>query len=218
MVSETFSEFIKNISAEDACKEILEQARRDKDSVLVDFKMNKGKMSGVGEFNTWIRFDLQNSPLLKKVLKRLVEANDPNEEEIKLFEEWRKSVSSNIIDKMQDQIKEIVCESTFSGNKDIPFKLMSADFELTDLPDNDKVVVIRKASPPGIVTPPVSSEIMRIFEETGESFENIVNRKKSEGDPRYRWIVGVDSRKSFFEATLSIAVDYSLQEDKENKG
>jgi len=55
---------------------------------------------------------------------------------------------------------------------------------------------------------------MRIHSETGEDFTTIVNRKKSEGDPKYRWIVGVDSRKSFYEATLSIAIDYSLEESQ----
>lgn len=198
----------------EVCKEIISKARGDKDSVFVDFRMSKGKMSGKGEENTWIKFDVHDSPLLKEMLKKMVESDDPSDEDVKTFDEWRKEVARHMAESFSVELKEVVCDAMFSGSKDMPFKIISADFELTDIPTNDKVVVVRKASPPGVVTPPVVSEIMRIHEETGESFERIVNAKKASGDPRYQWIVGVDTRKSFFEANLSVAVDYSLEEEK----
>lgn len=214
MISESFSEFIKSIEVADAAQDIVDQAMKDKDSVLVDFKMSKGKMSGIGEKNTWIRFDVKDCKTLRKVLDKMVKSEDPDNSEINAFEEWRSMVASQVIKEKQEEIRNAICDAVFSGNRSLPFKFISADFELTDIPSNDKVVVVKKATPNGVVTPPVSSEIMRIHSETGEDFTTIVNRKKSEGDPKYRWIVGVDSRKSFYEATLSIAIDYSLEESQ----
>lgn len=213
MVSESFSDFIKKISVSDVCQEILTEAKRNKESVFVDFKMSKGKMSSVGESNTWIKFDVKESPVLNKTLKRLVESDEPSKEDMEAFETWRKEVAKHMSEQVCSEIKEVVCDAMFSGNKEMPFKIISADFELTDLPANDKVLVVRKASPPGVVTPPVSGEIMKEHEDSGESFENIINRKKMEGDPKYRWVVGAYATKSFFEANLSLAVDYSLEEN-----
>lgn len=218
MVSESFSDFIKSISISDSCKEILAEARKNKDSVFVDFKMSKGKMSSVGDSNTWIKFDVKESPLLNSMLKKMVESNEPSKDDIEAFDSWRKEVAKHISDNYHDEIKEAVCDAMFSGNKEIPFKIISADFELTDLPANDKVLVVRKASPPGVVTPPVSSEIMKEHEATGESFEEIINRKRMEGDPKYRWVVGAYATKSFFEANLSLAVDYSLEDTASKSG
>lgn len=212
MISDSFSEFITSIPALDAAQDIIDESMRNRESVLVDFKMNKGVMSGIGDFNTWIRFDVKECKTLKKVLDKLVSSNDPNESEVNSFEEWRRQVASSVIQEKSVELRNSICDAVFSGKRDLPFKIMSAEFELTDIPANDKVVVVKKATPNGVVTPPVSSEIMRIHSETGESFENIVNRKKMEGDPKYRWITGVDSRKSFYEATLSIAIDYSMAE------
>lgn len=212
MIAESFSEFINSVQASDAAQDIIDEALRDKESVLVDFKMNKGKMSGIGDFNTWIRFDVAKCKTLKRVLEKMVSSKDPEEAEVASFEEWRNKVASNVIQEKQEALRNVICDAVFSGNRELPFKILSAEFELTDIPTNDKVVVVKKATPNGIVTPPVSSEIMRIYSETGESFESIINRKKMEGDPKYRWITGVDSRKSFYEATLSIAIDYSLSE------
>jgi hypothetical protein len=214
MVSESFSDFIKSWSFSDIASEILDEANRDRESILVDFKMSKGRMSGVGEFNTLIRFDLGRSPKLKEILKRMIESENPTQEDVLAFEEWRKEVALFMIEQKSSELKESICKSAFSGNMDIPFKIVSADFELTDLPSNDKVVVVKKASPPGVMMPPVSGEIMRIHSETGEDFATIINRKKAQGDPKYHWIVGVDSHKSFYEVTLSIAVDYSVEEVK----
>ena len=212
MVSESFSDFIKSINVGDAGSEILDEISRNKESVMVDFKISNGKMSSIGEFNTWIRFDVKNCKTLKKVLDKLVSSEDPSQDDISNFDEWRKSVAENVTKEKFNDLKKHVCNSAFSGNQDMPFNVLSSDFELTDIPTNDKVIVVKKNTPQGVVIPPVSSEIMRIYEETGEDFSSIVNRKKAEGDPKYRWIVGIDAVKKFYEVTFSMAVDYSLQE------
>jgi hypothetical protein len=213
----SFCEYLKSISVDKVIDEIINKARDSQDSVLVDFKMSKGKMSGIGEFNTWVRFDTASGTLLKEILDKITSSQDPSKDEIDQFDSWRKQISDKIIYEHGDKIKEAVCAAVFSGNNSIPFKMLSAELEITDIPKNDKVVVVKKASPPGVVTPPVSSDIMRVHEETGASFEEIVNMRKSEGDPRYRWVVGVESRKSFYEINLSIAVDYSALEEGEKQ-
>ena len=85
------------------------------------------------------------------------------------------------------------------------------DVDVSDLPEEDCVLTVKKSAPPGEETHPVSEDIFAEKARTGETANEVVARRKEEGDHRYRWVTGVESRKHFFEVSISLSIDYSFR-------
>ncbi|MAG37976.1 hypothetical protein CMI45_01145 [Candidatus Pacearchaeota archaeon] len=205
---------------QEACvEEIISTLKNDdlpQSSFKVDFKLSKGKMVSEEEHNTVLSFDTKNNTSLRGVLDFICEVEDVDENDIKSFEEFRQGLIGKLNSSgSQDKLKEIIREKVFQdASKDaMPIgKLNIIDVEISDLPEVDYVLVIKKMAPPNYQVESVSDDLFQEHSNTSEDFEDIIKRKKDSGDIRYKYVDGVEKRKTFFEITIPIYADYSLQE------
>lgn len=217
----TFQEVLSKYSPEHVAEEIVKAAADTSlqpDSLIAEFDVSAGVMKGKGRPNTWIRFDSSGGPI-RHVVDAMKSAEDVTDEDIVIFDEWRDEISNNLISNYRDEISNIVRDRILKGapTEAIPMdQIYFLDIDISDLPENDCVLVIKKNTPHGESPTPVSEDIFSEMAKTGESPQQVVDRRKKEGDERYRWVSGVEARKHFFEATVSISIDYSFSSVEEN--
>lgn len=203
-------------SPADAAIEILSAAADENirpQTVVAEFDVSGGVMSGYGKPNTWIRFD---SPpgTIRRVIDSMRAADSVHADDVSAFDRWRKEVGQALMSDHRSNLAELLRGRILGGAPAdvVPLENMEiVDLDISDLPEDDCVLVVKKSAPPGEETHPVSEDIFSEKARTGETAEDVVARRKSEGDHRYRWVTGVESRKHFFEVVLALSVDYSLR-------
>lgn len=213
------SELLTKQTAEIAARHIVKSAVYIKDNETInfdcDFKINKGILVSE-DTNTWLKFDLKDDFYCEELKKIQLEFTKIETlEEYKAFDTWINLVGTFIETKYKDKLADNIRFHLLGGvSRDFfPLKDIKVKFiELDELPVNDKVMKIDKLSPPDFIGQPVSEEIFKIMEETGKNAEKIIEEKKAEGDPNYKYITGVTFTKEFYECSIDLWVDYSPDE------
>lgn len=210
------SKLLTKDTAEAVAKHIVNSAVYIKDNDSVDFdcdfKINKGVLVS-DEVNTWLKFDLKDTfycEELKQIQKELVESDVL--EEYQAFDTWTGLVAAFIENKHKDKLADKIRQHLLGGvpKKDFPLNEIKVKFiELDDVPTHDSRMRIDKMVPEGHISQPVSEEIFELMDETGKSAEEIIEEKKAEGNPNYKYITGVTFTKEFYEVSVDLWVDYS---------
>ena len=185
-------------------------------SFKVDFNLSKGKMISTEENNTVLSFDTKDNTSLRSVIDYICTVDDITDEDIEMFDLFR----DGIIDKLncedeKEELKEIIREKVFKGTPKevVPIDTLCVkDVEISDLPEIDYVLVVKKMAPANYQGSSVSDDLFKERQDTGEDFNDIIKRKKDSGDERYKYVDSAESRKTFFEITIPLFADYSLKE------
>lgn len=216
MNTTTFQEVLSECTPTDAAAQILAAASDENifpQTLVAEFDVSGGVMEGYGKPNTWIRFDAPAGPL-RAVIDSMKSAEEVTPDDIEAFDQWRADVGSSLVTLFSENLSDIIRRRIFggAGADAIPISRMEVkDVDISDLPEDDCVLIVKKAAPRDEETSPVSEDIFSEKGRTGETAEEVVARRKSEGDHRYRWVEGVESRKHFFEVSVALSVDYSLR-------
>lgn len=215
MQMKTFQQLLSEIDPHAAAEEITTSAfdrSIQPDSIIAEFDVSGGVMKAKGKANTWIRFDC-NPGVIKNLIQIMSEVGEVCDDDVQAMDRWRGEVSKILETDMLHRIREAIRERILGGAPPevIPLHdIQITDVDISDLPEDDCVLVIKKSTPQGEETSPVAEDIFGEKGRTGETIQQVVDRRKREGDPRYKWVVDVEQRKHFFEVTVSISADYSL--------
>lgn len=178
-----------------------------------DFKLNQGQFL-TEDINTWLKFDLKDRFFcqeLKDIQQELIKSE--LKEEYDAYDTWTRLVSTLLETKYKTKLVDKIRKNLLSNTTKELMPMNSIEvktIELDELPVNDKTMKINKMSPKGHMSSPVSEEIFNLMNETGKSAEQIIEEKKDEGNPDYKYITGVNFTKTFFEVSIEMWVDYSL--------
>jgi len=196
------SEILLKISSQDFPKE----------AVNVNFHIKSGKMSCSNNWNTQFQFDSNDLESCSRVIKYLGETDNPQEDDIIFFEKWRTDLSVMLSSALNDTFKTNVRKLIFGEDNDTLFPIRTievVDIDITSRPDNDKVLVVRKDTPQGIQTQPVTENLIKEYERTQKDVNEIIAEKKKNNDQDYMWITSATWTKHFYDITVSLMVDYS---------
>lgn len=193
----------------------------------VAFQLDQGEFI-TENINTWIKFDLVQD-LFSQELKDIQQAmysdteGRPESElraEVNLFDTWRQLVGTLLETKYKKQVTGKIRQHLLSNTEEY---LMPMDevkvqiIEISDYGDSpiaDKLMNIEKLVDPNAPeNPGLSMEIYNLVDETGLMPDEIVKKKKEEGDPNYDNVVGVKLTKHFYEINVELYIDYSLNPD-----
>jgi hypothetical protein len=210
-VNKFFSETMKQLVADELLKEML-HPDFSRDAVNVDFYIKDGKMRSSKPWNTQFQFDADNLESSKEILHYLANAEEPTQEDISYFESWRIDLSRVVETTLNDEFRSQVRNLVFGENIPEVFpltKIKVTDIDITNRPENDRVLVVRKDAPQNVQTQPVTAALIKEFEETGKDVNDIIADKKKNDDPKYRWITSATWRKHFYDITVSFMIDYT---------
>lgn len=187
-------------------------------NIDVNFHLKAGQMEKDGNqnTNTWFKFDTQEGTLCRKILDFLCDEELDAEEVREQFETFRNSVESIIESKYSNVLREKIRKYVFPSSPEIlfPLKEIKVNFlEISEKPPIDFTIAIQKCSPPGEQTSQVSQDLLNTYLETREDLNDIVARKKAEGNENYKYVVGVKKTKAFYEVNLDLYVDFSVDTD-----
>jgi hypothetical protein len=213
--SDIFSEKNQELCVE----EILSTLKNDdlpQASFKVDFNLSKGRMTVEDDHNTVLSFDTKADTSLRSVLDYICDVEEVADEDIKIFDTFRYGIIKKLNnEESKDRIRDIIRDKIFKDTPEelVPIEILNVmDIEISDLPEVDYVLVVKKMAPPNYQGSSISDDLFKERYESGEDFNDIVKRKKESGDKRYKYVEGVEERKTFFEITIPIHADYSLKE------
>ena len=187
-----------------------------------DFSLSGGVMKKSKNSNLSFKFDTLPDTLPRRIRDLLsnekLEATKERGDKVIGF---LSSVGKILLGKYKSELSEKIRKGVFGPDVDstqLPMNdIRFIALDITDLPNDDSVVVIKKAIPanaqndPDFVHPEaVSGELYQIAAKTGETLEAVIERKKAEGDPKYKYIQGLERRKYFYECQLDLAVDFTF--------
>lgn len=182
-----------------------------RNQVNVDFHLKDGKMTCSKPWNTQFCFDTDDLPYCKSIVDYLGNTNDPTNEDVITFERWRESCNKALESLIDFNFRKTCLKTVFDIDDIDTFpleKIKIVDIDITQRPENDKVLVVRKDAPQGINTPPVTSEIMKAYEE-GLDVNDFINKMKENGNLKYKYVTSAEWRKHFYDITVSIMADYT---------
>ena len=180
--------------------------------VNVDFHIKEGKMSCTKPWNTQFCMDSDDMEAAKSIIEFLGSCDEPSGDEIKEFESWRESCSKKLENMLDNSFKKNCLRIVFDTDDLSSFPLNTVkvyDVDITQRPENDKVLVVRKDAPKGINTPPVTAELMAAYENDGIELNEFIMQKKKDGDLKYKYVTSAEWRKHFYDITISMMIDYS---------
>lgn len=196
-----------------------------------EFQMLEGEFI-TDDVNTWIKFDLHNDLFLQE-LKDIQTAmysdtkGRPDSElraKANLFDTWIKLVSSLLETKYKKQVTGKIRQHLLPNTDEhlMPMDKIKIQIieisEFGDSPIADKLMNIEKlVNPKDPESPSLASEIYALVDETGMMPDEIIEKKKAEGDPNYENVVGVQLNKHFYEVNIELFVDYSLNPETKPK-
>jgi len=187
-------------------------------SFKVDFNLSKGKMISGEDHNTVLSFDTKENTSLREVIEYICEAENIDKEDIESFESFRKGLIQRLSEETnKNDLRIIIQEKIFTNTPKelIPINVLEIkDIEISDLPEVDYVLVVKKMAPANYQGSSISDDLFQEHHDTSEDFNDIIKRKKDSGDERYRYVDSAEKRKTFFEITIPIYADYSLKEIK----
>lgn len=196
----------------DELESILCDSNFPKNQVNVDFHIKEGKMKCSKPWNTQFSFDSDSLDVSKKIINFLGEGEDPAREDIEYFESWRNSCCSALESRLNDNFRKNCVKLVFETEDISTFPLKTIkviDIDITQRPENDKVLVVRKDTPKGVHSQPVTSEIIEAYEIHGIDINEFIKDKKNKGDFKYKYITSAEWRKHFYDITVSLMIDYS---------
>lgn len=206
-----FSELLKQSVAKEIFN-VISNPEFPQEAVNVDFHIKDGKMKSSKPWNTQFQFDADSLVECQKVLHYLTIAEDPTKEDIDIFENWRLSLSNEIASLCNNDFRSNVRKLVFGeDSKDVfPLRVIKVyDVDITNRPENDKVLVVKKEAPQGTQTHPITAELMMECEQSGRDVNDIIAEKKKNEDIRYKWVTSATWRKHFYDITVSFMIDYT---------
>jgi hypothetical protein len=180
--------------------------------VNVDFHIKEGKMSCSKPWNTQFCMDTDDMESANSIIDFLGSCEDPSSSDIKEFETWREACSKKLQDVIDNSFRKNCLRIVFDTDDILSFPLNTIrvyDIDITQRPENDKVLVVRKDAPNGINTPPVTAEIIEAYENEGVDLNDFIIKKKESGDLKYKYVTSAEWRKHFYDITISMMIDYS---------
>jgi len=183
-------------------------------SLDYEFDLKGGQVIGKDIANTFYNFDTNDETVLNKIVSYMNLLTDKEvKDRIESFDRFRKDVGEYIENNLKIKLEEKIRKHILNNSSKELFPLRSInilDFELSDKPEIDYVIVVQKNAPPGVETPPVSQELIELSK-TGRDFKDIIAEKKASGDPKYRYVSGAYKKKYWYEVRLNMYVDYSAK-------
>lgn len=182
-----------------------------REQVNIDFHIKEGKMVCSRPWNTQFVFDSDSLSNCNSVVDFLGFAGDPSNEDVIFFEKWRDGCSLQLEKIIDDNFRKNCLKIVFDMEELDVFpldRIKVVDIDISQRPENDKVLVVRKDAPKGIHTPPVTSEIMKAYED-GIDIDQFINHRKENGDSKYKYVTSAEWRKHFYDITVSMMVDYT---------
>jgi len=216
MKTTTFQEVLSECNPSDAAMQVLAAASDETihpQTLFAEFNVSGGVMVGYGKPNTWIRFDSPTG-VIRSVIDSMKSSEVVTQDDVEAFDHWRAEVGRMLVESHGENLSELIRQRVLGGADAgaVPLERMEVtDVDVSDLPEEDCVLTVKKSAPPGEETHPVSEDIFAEKARTGETANEVVARRKEEGDHRYRWVTGVESRKHFFEVSISLSIDYSFR-------
>lgn len=207
------NEFFSTLDTLSVAKEIIDELSSLKfteENYTIDFTIRNGKMECSKSWNTLLKFDttIQNSKL-KEIIKIFDLEEEVTNETIKVFENFRIELGTILVKNYSKELSKVILSNVFKTHENKSFDMKAVEIDISDLPDIDYVIVVRKRAPQGIQTDPVTEELFEINSRTGMDFNEIIKEKKQIGDPRYKYVEGCDKKKHFFEINLYLLVNYT---------
>lgn len=192
-----------------------------------DYQISQGKMLDSGDANTTYRFDTPEECTLRRIIEIMGAMEELPQDELDHETEWKEMVIRRINEYHIDKIKETVRSKIFKNIQTelvrmTPFELQ--EIEINPKPDHDFLIVVQRMMkqdqamqtqdrPAG--QKPVNQELLEIHVDTGLPLDEIIARKKDEGDQRYASVVGAYKRKYLYDVEMLFFVDYSLTPQEE---
>ena len=171
------------------------------------------------------RFDTQPDTIVREVLDALCDDDvEPTEERQNMFAEFMGKASIDLVEKFGNDLREKIRNTVF-GDTVTPEVVPMIDLrciaiDIADVPDDeDKILVIGREIPQhemdqeskySIESRPVSEELIEMRNETGKSYDELVQEKKDEGDISYRYITSVEESKGLYECHIDLFADFSF--------
>ena len=196
-------------------------------TVDYDYQISGGKMLDEGDdANTTYKFDAESGTFLKEVIDA-ISSDDRSEEDYNNETKWLQTIVDIINQNYIDQIRNALRSKVFKNVQPelVPMSpFILKDLEFNPITETDFLVVVQRMIPkdqlekpqarlPGSV--PVNQELFDIHIQTGLPLDEIVARKKAEGDPRYTSVHGAQKKKYIYNVEMLFYVDYSLTPQEE---
>ena len=203
-------------------KHIVEVMRREADDETLDYNFHitgaTGKMwvsEAYAERNCWFKFDTKPHSVLREVMKAEFDA-DCNNAEYEFIEDFHRKICDQFVSAHAHDVEHILRDKIFMG-KNAPLRLIKATaFEIVPLGDIENYqILIEKNIPQSVLaaggdpSAGISQELFRINAETGKGYNQIVREKKAAGDPKYKYVGQITTKKMYWEAQIDMFVDFS---------
>ncbi len=208
-------------------KEIVDTLVSDatKENVSHDYRLSRGEMASKNP-NTFFQFDPKEGSVINNFKKLLFSEDFDDEPGVKLTKEqintkslvdaFHNDVYLEVTGSYGNILREIF-HKTVIPDADIrifPLKdIELVDVEILDLSSMDEQgkyqLVIEKKSPKNIASTPVASILSKIHSETGLPYNDIIEQKKKENNPDFKYVTGATLKKIYFECSLSFYVNYA---------
>lgn len=226
MKNPVLKKILKEDKAERIATYIIDRIDNNKNvDIDYDWNLSKGKMLS-GEINTTFKMDCEENTELEEVRNAFNLIDDVDEEDEDVINDFFSFIKDFIEKKNFYKIREVIRKRVVGGAKKEIFPLdevQVVNIEIGGKPEVDYVIVVNKAVPrneigvengysdEGKKKESVSQELMRICSETGEEDPNqIISRKKEEGDPKYKYVSDAYKKQYLFDCHIELYVDYSL--------
>ena len=171
----TFESIFTTENAAKVAQSILKSMDDEETIVDYDFRFQQGEFIS-DDINTWIKFDTDKYPLLQAMLETLMDEEiEPTKERVDLFTKFREEICGFLAGELKAQVSNKLRECVFGGKIDAKMcpieKIKVVNFELADIPDSARyLLVVKKEQPKDNISPSVSKELY-------EHLYNIENEK-----------------------------------------
>lgn len=193
--------------------EIIDEISRleyNTENYTVDFSIKEGKMVCSKNWNTCIKFDVTNSPNLRKIINFLSsDETYVSPDTITNFDRFRNQIGQTICESFNKELVSIIVNNVFGIKYDNKLPIKCVEIDISDKPEIDYLLVVSKMTPPGVQTDPVTEELFKIHLETGRDPNEIIEEFKKKEDPRFKYVKSCEKRKHFFEFSIYLMIDYS---------
>jgi hypothetical protein len=221
VVRESLKSVCTDANAFEIARYIVEVMRREADDETLDFDFHISGATGrmkvseaYAQKNVWFKFDTKPTTLMRTVMNAEFD-QDCNNAEYEYIEDFHRKICDHVEKDFARDVEHVLRDKIFMG-KNVPCRLVRATaFECVPLgdvnPEENYQILIEKHVPQSKIdtSGSVSEELFKINLETGKGFNQIVKEKKASGDPRYQYVVGVTTKKMYWECQIDMFVDFS---------
>jgi len=202
------------------------ETKATKENLEMDFHINQGKMAGgLGESNTTFKFDTDKGQFLTEVRLALTEAfrSDVDDaeasEEAKLINAFQDKIAVALGSKEYNKRLGDILRSNSAGLGApewlIPIpEIRFHSFDISSDDEGGYMLRVQKGVDKGQQS--VAPELIKIHQETGKPFEQIIAEKKAEKDSRYESVESAEWKRYIFHVHIHFAADYSPCENNKD--